>query len=167
MKVNMLAMLISDLHGSCFVPITSAADIKTLCKEEDGLVKVRENIDSKPMVKFISIAGQPIELTPVLILKEGVVSRTVKTPGHTHTLEITANFSSGVVSSKLTSVVDSTGEEVDLDGQWRITYVSTSYTRPNRRHVQPIEKIDWVEECRKVMKETRGRYSSTEINHGR
>lgn len=154
MKVNMLAMLISDLHGGCFIPITSAADIKTLCKEDDGLVKVRETIENKPMVKFISIAGQPIELSPALILKEGVVSRTVKTPGHTHVLEISANFASGVVSSKLTSVVDSTGEEVDLEGEWQITYVTTSYTRPNRRYVQPVEKIDWVEECRKVIKET-------------
>ncbi|MCY1293618.1 hypothetical protein D9M70_428830 [compost metagenome] len=133
MKANMLALTISAQYGPRSILEATAANIALLHQPADELVNIREQLESRPMVKFISIAGQAIELSPAMFLKDGTVSRTIKTPGHTHTLEITASFASGVVSSSLKSILDSTGEEVDLHGEWQITHVQTHYTRRNCR----------------------------------
>jgi hypothetical protein len=167
MKLNMLSLVISSQYANKASQSTSAADIAALQDADDGRLKIRERVEQSPMVKFITIAGQAIELTPAMILKEGPVSRTIRTPGYIHTLEISIDFATGVVYSSLKSVFESTGEEIDLGGSWQITYVTTNYTCPKRRKSEAASATDWLEEHRKVMKETGGRYATEVINYVR
>lgn len=86
-------------------------------------------ISVKHVVDLVRIEGEDFILRPALVIKDGIVRRTIHTPDYTHVFSVGANFATGKVIGHLQSFEHGSHEYVYMKGEWAITTIETNEGR--------------------------------------